>query len=61
MGSVSKDWLTSSVAHLFIYIYIHIRFMAQLTISRFQGDTTFGLVSRIGSTFFGSLTGLVVW
>jgi hypothetical protein len=33
----------------------------QLTISRFRGDTTFGLVTRIGSTLFGGIVGLVVW
>jgi hypothetical protein len=35
--------------------------MGQLTISRFRGDTTFGLVTRIGSTLFGGIVGLVVW
>ena len=28
---------------------------------RFRGDTTFGLVSRILTTFFGGLLGTVVW
>ncbi|KIP04314.1 hypothetical protein PHLGIDRAFT_493842 [Phlebiopsis gigantea 11061_1 CR5-6] len=36
-------------------------FMGQLTASRFRGDTTFGLVSRILSTFCGGLTGSVMW
>ncbi|TFY76526.1 hypothetical protein EWM64_g7486 [Hericium alpestre] len=35
--------------------------MGQLTIARFRGDTTFGLVARITSTFFGGLLGTVVW
>ena len=35
--------------------------MGQLTISRFRGDTTFGLVARIISTFLGGLTGTVMW
>ncbi|KAI9437333.1 hypothetical protein H4582DRAFT_2111932 [Lactarius indigo] len=36
-------------------------FMGQLTLARFRGDTTFGLVARIGSTFGGGLTGATVW
>ena len=35
--------------------------MGQLTISRFRGDTAFGFVSRIISTFLGGLVGLVMW
>jgi hypothetical protein len=35
--------------------------MGQLTISRFRGDTAFGFVARIISTFFGGLAGLVMW
>lgn len=37
------------------------RFMGQLTIARFRGDTAFGLVARITSTFLGGLVGLVMW
>ncbi|KAI0292339.1 hypothetical protein B0F90DRAFT_1811958 [Multifurca ochricompacta] len=36
-------------------------FMGQLTLARFCGDTTFGLVARIMSTFAGGLTGAAVW
>ncbi|KAH9016429.1 hypothetical protein EDB83DRAFT_2439318 [Lactarius deliciosus] len=36
-------------------------FMGQLTLARFRGDTTFGLVARIVSTFGGGLTGATVW
>ncbi|KAL1753824.1 hypothetical protein FB107DRAFT_264038 [Schizophyllum commune] len=36
-------------------------FIGQLTLMRFRGDTTFGLVSRILTTFFGGLLGTVVW
>ena len=36
-------------------------FMGQLTIARFRGDTTFGLVARIMSTFFGSILGMLMW
>jgi len=35
--------------------------MGQLTLARFRGDTVFGLASRLLSTFFGGLTGLVIW
>ncbi|KAF8268962.1 hypothetical protein EI94DRAFT_1799762 [Lactarius quietus] len=36
-------------------------FMGQLTLARFRGDTTFGLVARIISTFAGGLTGATIW
>lgn len=36
-------------------------FMGQLTLARFRGDTTFGLVARIVSTFAGGLTGAAIW
>lgn len=35
--------------------------MGQLTLARFRGDTTFGLVARIVSTFMGGCVGTVVW
>lgn len=36
-------------------------FIGQLTIARFRGDTTFGLVARIIATFFGGILGTVLW
>ncbi|KZP16769.1 hypothetical protein FIBSPDRAFT_1047238 [Athelia psychrophila] len=36
-------------------------FMGQLTMARFRGDTSFGFVARISSTFFGGLVGLIMW
>ncbi|KAI0820568.1 hypothetical protein BC628DRAFT_1330069 [Trametes gibbosa] len=36
-------------------------FMGQLTLARFRGDTTFGLVARIVSTFMGGLIGTAMW
>ncbi|GJE89275.1 aromatic acid exporter family member 2 domain-containing protein [Phanerochaete sordida] len=36
-------------------------FMGQLTLSRFRGDTTFGLVARVISTFLGGVLGTVMW
>jgi len=35
--------------------------MGQLTLARFRGDTTFGLVARIVSTFSGGVIGMVMW
>lgn len=35
--------------------------MGQLTLARFRGDTTFGLVARIMSTFLGGVVGMVMW
>jgi uncharacterized membrane protein YgaE (UPF0421/DUF939 family) len=35
--------------------------MAQLTVARFRGDTTFGLATRIFSTFVGGIIGTVMW
>ena len=35
--------------------------MGQLTLSRFRGDTSFGFLTRIGSTFVGGIIGAVVW
>ncbi|KAI8969682.1 hypothetical protein BD414DRAFT_256336 [Trametes punicea] len=36
-------------------------FMGQLTLARFRGDTTFGLVARIISTLMGGLVGTAMW
>ncbi|KAF9261178.1 hypothetical protein L218DRAFT_981064 [Marasmius fiardii PR-910] len=35
--------------------------MAQLTLARFRGDTTFGQVARIMSTFLGGIVGMLFW
>lgn len=35
--------------------------MGQLTLARFRGDTTFGLVARIVSTLMGGLIGTAMW
>lgn len=35
--------------------------MGQLTLARFRGDTTFGLVARIVSTFMGGVIGTTMW
>lgn len=36
-------------------------FMAQLTLARFRGDTSFGWVARVMSTFLGGIMGMVMW
>ncbi|KAF5318091.1 hypothetical protein D9619_012029 [Psilocybe cf. subviscida] len=36
-------------------------FMGQLSLARFRGDTTFSLIARVSSTFFGGVTGMVMW
>jgi hypothetical protein len=36
-------------------------FIAQLTLARYRGDTIFGFLSRMFSTFFGGLVGLAFW
>ncbi|KAF5312520.1 hypothetical protein D9619_003562 [Psilocybe cf. subviscida] len=49
-------------AHLHCEISnIFCSFMGQLSLSRFRGDTTFILVARITSTFFGGVAGMVMW
>ncbi|KAG6818619.1 hypothetical protein H0H93_003420 [Arthromyces matolae] len=35
--------------------------MGQVTIARFRGDTTFGLVARTLATFLGGVLGMVMW
>lgn len=35
--------------------------MAQTTLARFHGDTVFGVVTRIFSTFVGGLLGTIIW
>ncbi|KAJ7744984.1 hypothetical protein DFH07DRAFT_20255 [Mycena maculata] len=35
--------------------------MAQVTLSRFRGDTVFGLSSRVLSTFLGGVLGMLMW
>lgn len=42
-------------------LFSSVRFMGQLTLARWRGDTTFGLVSRILATTFGCAVGLAMW
>lgn len=69
---LSESICLGDVSHIpILYILpIHISFisitrsysiMAQLGLARFRGDTTFGFVARIGSTFLGGVLGMVIW
>ncbi|KAF8585510.1 hypothetical protein K439DRAFT_1409815 [Ramaria rubella] len=48
---------------LFAYrnISIWAIYTAQVTLARYRGDTIFGFLSRLSSTFFGGLVGLAFW
>ncbi|KAI0318442.1 hypothetical protein OF83DRAFT_1242217 [Amylostereum chailletii] len=61
-GILSIPAFVKSSSH-FAYMekIIWVMYMGQLTISRFRGDTVFGLVGRIKSTFFGGLVGAAMW
>jgi len=54
-----KSWLTveSKLGNRWMWGII----MAQLTLARFRGDTTFGLAARIMATFSGGLVGTAMW
>lgn len=55
------SFLKSSGSFAYIHKFVWAVFLGQLTISRFRGDTAFAFVTRIISTFFGGLVGLVMW
>ena len=64
MGSVRNLFLNDFFKDIYLIcqgLALRYRFMGQLTLARFRGDTTFGLASRLLSTFLGGLTGLVIW
>ncbi|KAG7440516.1 uncharacterized protein BT62DRAFT_910398 [Guyanagaster necrorhizus] len=54
-------FLTSSAQFAYSNRFVWGVIMGQVTLARFRGDTTFGLVARIISTFFGGLAGAVIW
>ncbi|KAH8105047.1 hypothetical protein DFH11DRAFT_1864282 [Phellopilus nigrolimitatus] len=41
--------------------YVWCIVLGQTTISRFRGDTVFGLAARVLSTFFGGVVGMIMW
>ncbi|OAX35889.1 hypothetical protein K503DRAFT_827545 [Rhizopogon vinicolor AM-OR11-026] len=55
------SFLRSTAQFAYSNKFVWAVFMGQLTISRFRGDTTFGLVARIISTFTGCLIGIIMW
>ena len=64
MGSVRNHFFITSFKDIYLIfqgLVLRYRFMGQLTLARFRGDTAFGLASRLLSTSLGGLTGLVIW
>ncbi|KAH7905721.1 hypothetical protein BJ138DRAFT_1130340 [Hygrophoropsis aurantiaca] len=55
------SFLKSSASFAYHNKFVWAVFMGQLTIARFRGDTTFGLVARITSTFCGGIIGTLMW
>ncbi|EPQ61261.1 hypothetical protein GLOTRDRAFT_54150 [Gloeophyllum trabeum ATCC 11539] len=55
------SFLASTAAFAYANRFIWGVFMGQLTLVRFRGDTTFGLVARIMSTFLGGVVGTAMW
>ncbi|KAI0653782.1 hypothetical protein C8Q70DRAFT_927041 [Cubamyces menziesii] len=55
------SFLKGSAAFAYRERFVWGIFMGQLTLARFRGDTTFGLVARIISTFMGGLVGAAMW
>ncbi|KAI9457691.1 hypothetical protein HD554DRAFT_2141770, partial [Boletus coccyginus] len=55
------SFLKSSAEFAYINKFVWAVIMGQLTLARFRGDTTFGLVTRIISTFVGGIIGTVMW
>ncbi|KAI5118341.1 hypothetical protein M0805_009144 [Coniferiporia weirii] len=46
-----------TIDHRYVWAIV----LGQTTLSRFRGDTVFGLIARISSTFFGGLVGMIMW
>ncbi|KAG1817351.1 hypothetical protein EV424DRAFT_1324468 [Suillus variegatus] len=55
------SFLKTSAEFAYANKFVWAVFMAQLTLARFRGDTTFGVIARIISTFAGGLIGTVIW
>ncbi|KAI0757706.1 hypothetical protein C8Q80DRAFT_1349811 [Daedaleopsis nitida] len=55
------SFLKSTAAFAYAQRFTWGIFMGQLTLARFRGDTTFGLVARIVSTLMGGLLGTALW
>jgi hypothetical protein len=55
------SFLKTSAEFAYANKFVWAVFMGQLTLARFRGDTTFGLVARLISTFTGGLIGTAMW
>ncbi|KAJ7905803.1 hypothetical protein B0H14DRAFT_25200 [Mycena olivaceomarginata] len=55
------SFLKSSATFAYENRFVWAIFMGQSTISRFRGDTVFGLSTRVLSTFLGVVLGMVMW
>ncbi|KAF8642481.1 hypothetical protein AX16_009482 [Volvariella volvacea WC 439] len=55
------SFFKSSAHFAYVNRFVWAIFMGQLTIARFRGDTAFGLVARIMSTFGGGVVGIAMW
>ncbi|KAI9457690.1 hypothetical protein HD554DRAFT_2141755 [Boletus coccyginus] len=55
------SFLESSAEFAYRNKFVWAVIMGQLTLARFRGDTAFGLVTRIISTFVGGIIGTVIW
>ncbi|KAK7688323.1 hypothetical protein QCA50_008695 [Cerrena zonata] len=55
------SFLKTTVEFAYAQRFIWAVFMGQLTLARWRGDTTFGLVSRIMATGWGCAVGLAMW
>ena len=61
MGNVSGPILITILPLMRVLYAVIVSFMGQLTLARFRGDTTFGLVARVFATFFGGIVGITIW
>ncbi|KAG1805409.1 hypothetical protein EV424DRAFT_278598 [Suillus variegatus] len=55
------SFLKTSAEFAYANKFVWAVFMAQLTLTRFRGDTTLGVIARITSTFASCLIGTVIW
>ncbi|KAJ7172199.1 hypothetical protein C8R46DRAFT_893839 [Mycena filopes] len=53
--------LKSSATFAYENRFVWAIFMGQSTLARFRGDTAFGLSSRVLSTFYGVILGMLMW
>ncbi|GBE78787.1 hypothetical protein SCP_0116800 [Sparassis crispa] len=55
------SFLKSTASFAYAQRFVWGIFMGQLSLARFRGDTTFGLVARVMATFLGGICGMVMW